>query len=231
MFKNCKERLKNKEKVQNVQIQESKKIYSNLNPNSNILSVSCGDGIWDYILVNNFKDKIKKLICTDIVPNPIEKEIYNEMKKQVNLEFIKVDKDRQTKFESNSFDLIYHHDVIEHTRKPYNLISENLRLLKKGGTIFFSTPNLLRLSNILRLFLGRLKFPNKIGHNEIIGDYIHEKEYFIEDIRILMEEIGFKEIEIYTKLFGLMNFQMFYNYKSNSFLEQMGHIIFCKAVK
>ena len=126
------------------------------------------------------------------------------------------------------FDLIYHHDVIEHTRKPYNLISENLRLLKKGGTIFFSTPNLLRLSNILRLFLGRLKFPNKIGHNEIIGDYIHEKEYFIEDIRILMEEIGFKEIEIYTKLFGLMNFQMFYNYKSN-FLEQMGHIIFCKG--
>ena len=157
------------------------------------MSVSCGDGIWDYILVNNFKDKIKKLICTDIVPNPIEKEIYNEMKKQVNLEFIKVDKDRQTKFESNSFDLIYHHDVIEHTRKPYNLISENLRLLKKGGTIF-STPNLLRLSNILRLFLGRLKFPNKIGHNEIIGDYIHE-EYFIEDIRILMEELVSKKLK------------------------------------
>ena len=229
MFKNCKERLKNKEKVQNVQIQESKKIYSNLNPNSNILSVSCGDGIWDYILVNNFKDKIKKLICTDIVPNPIEKEIYNEMKKQVNLEFIKVDKDRQTKFESNSFDLIYHHDVIEHTRKPYNLISENLRLLKK--VVFFFYTKFASAFKYFKIIFRKAKISNKIGHNEIIGDYIHEKEYFIEDIRILMEEIGFKEIEIYTKLFGLMNFQMFYNYKSNSFLEQMGHIIFCKAVK
>jgi 2-polyprenyl-3-methyl-5-hydroxy-6-metoxy-1,4-benzoquinol methylase len=165
------------------------------------------------------------------VKNPIELNIYNSMKKKVDLQFIKVKKDKKFLLDSNYFDLIYHYDVIEHTRKPYNLISENYRLLKKGGILFFSTPNLLRLSNIMRLFLGKLQFPNKIGYNEVIKDYIHEKEYHMEDLKILLEEIGFKKIFIFTRLFGLINLQLFFDFKKNSLLKQMGHIIFIKAIK
>ena len=81
MFKNAKERLNSKELCQKVQIKESIKVYKKLKFNSKILSVSCGDGIWDFLLVNKFDHLIKKLICTDIVKNPIELSIYNSMKK------------------------------------------------------------------------------------------------------------------------------------------------------
>ena len=230
-FLNAVERLKSKEKIQAIQINETNKVFNELNSNSNVLSVSCGDGMWDYILIDKYKSKLNKLTLTDIVDNPIDIIIFNEMKKEVNCEFIKTQKDKRTKFQNESFDLIYHHDVIEHTRKPFLLMSEHYRLLKQNGTLFFSTPNVFRLSNILRLLLNKLTFPNKIGYNKIIGDYIHEKEYFMEDLRILLEEVGFKKIKIYTKLFGLMNLQMFYDYKDSSFFEQMGHIIFCKITK
>lgn len=44
-------------------------------------------------------------------------------------------------FEDNSFDLIYSTNVLEHVNNPKKVISESLRVLKKGGFLQFVIPN------------------------------------------------------------------------------------------
>jgi 2-polyprenyl-3-methyl-5-hydroxy-6-metoxy-1,4-benzoquinol methylase len=75
-------------------------------------------------------------------------------------------------FDPQSFDLIIHQDVIEHTGKPYMFLSEQYRVLRKGGSLVFGTPNLFRPATILKLFSGRLEFPYALGTNEGLGDLV-----------------------------------------------------------
>lgn len=59
------------------------------------------------------------------------------MKKKVNFTFTKIEKDKNVELQDYNFDLIYHHDVMEHTRKPCLLAPENYWLLKPNRTLFF----------------------------------------------------------------------------------------------
>jgi len=224
-------RLKSGGKCQEMQLNKTREVYSNLPQDSKVLSFSCGDGIWDYILATKHSDKVTKLYSTDIVELPIKQDIVTILKEKVNFSFYTVIPDSTLPFNDEFFDLIIHHDVIEHTRKPYFMIKEQFRTLKKGGVLFFSTPNLLRPTNLIKSIIGHLKFPQKIGSNLEIGDYIHEKEFYMEDLRILVEEFDFSEVEIYSKLFGLVTLQMFYDYKEDFRWKENGHILFCRAVK
>lgn len=54
-------------------------------------------------------------------------------------------------YDNESFDLIYAIEVMEHTRRPYDLIDQAYSKLKTGGWFVFSVPNFLH-------FKSRLKF-------------------------------------------------------------------------
>ncbi len=72
-----------------------------------------------------------------------------------------------------------------------------------GGIIVFGTSNLFRPANILKLILGKLKFSINIGSNKEIGEYIHVQEFYVEQLKLLVEEVGFKIKEIKYSYFGL----------------------------
>ncbi len=56
---------------------------------------------------------------------------------------------------SASFDAIYSIEVIEHLRRPYDFLAECHRVLKPGGLLVYSTPNVLHaLSRFKQLFTG-----------------------------------------------------------------------------
>ncbi|MDA7930172.1 class I SAM-dependent methyltransferase [Akkermansiaceae bacterium] len=58
-------------------------------------------------------------------------------------------------FPDAHFDVVYAIEVMEHTQRPYDLFQEAARVLKPGGTLIVSTPNVSHLvSRISNLFSG-----------------------------------------------------------------------------
>ena len=55
-----------------------------------------------------------------------------------------------------TFDMAFAGEVIEHTTSENDLISEIARVLKPGGHLVITTPNLVSLRNRFYMFFGRL---------------------------------------------------------------------------
>ncbi len=69
--------------------------------------------------------------------------------------FQKMDANAPLPFPENSFDAVYAIEVFEHLGRPFDAMAEIHRILKPGGLIVFSVPNVLHLqSRIAFLFTG-----------------------------------------------------------------------------
>lgn len=66
--------------------------------------------------------------------------------------FQAVDFNRSLPFADASFDLVYSIEVFEHLHRPYDTLAQCYRILKPGGRLVVSTPNILQLGSRLRFF-------------------------------------------------------------------------------
>ncbi len=170
--------------------------------NSLALSVSVGDGIWDYLMLKNNRS-IKKIIATDIIDNPVKPSDQLLLKAKGEWEFVKIQSESRLPFTDETFDVVFHQDVVEHVKNTFFFLKEQHRVLKKGGILLLGTPNLFRPANILKLLFGRLQFPVKIGSNEEVGDYIHVQEFYEQQIILLLREVGFMNISVRHGFWGI----------------------------
>ena len=97
-------------------------------------------------------------------------------------------------FENSSLDYILLAEVIEHLRNPYQVMQELSRVLRPGGKLILSTPNILSLKSRIRfLFEGCWEFfreptlensknPKSVIFNlHLIPWRYHELEYLLVD--------------------------------------------------
>ncbi len=63
---------------------------------------------------------------------------------------------QDAKYENEFFDVVFLGDIIEHVTAPHDLIRECARVLKRGGVIIISTPNLDCMWSKNTLWLYRL---------------------------------------------------------------------------
>ena len=195
------------------------------------LSVSTGDAFWDYMVFNSSK-RVRRIMATDIVDFPDDEEGLALLRQEGEWEFVKTSPDPDLPFGKEEFDLAFHQDVLEHTEKPFAFLSEQFRVLKKGGKIVFGTPNLMRPANLCKLFLGQLQFPLKIGWNHEIGDYTHVQEFNEWQIRTMLLEIGFSNVDIRHSFFGLHFCRLtFANSPTSRIGKLMCHYLICVAEK
>jgi ubiquinone/menaquinone biosynthesis C-methylase UbiE len=195
------------------------------------LSVSTGNGIWDYIFFKNFSS-IKKIVATDVVEGAVKKSDQTLLRSLGTWEFRKVEPDGILPFDEQMFDLVYHLDVIEHTNNPFLFLSEQHRVLKLGGGIIIGTPNIFRPGNIFKLLLGRLRFPVTLGHRNGIGNYAHTHEYYEQQLKMLLSGIGFYNIKFVHCYFGTPLINIFYSkYPKYNLGKSMCHFLMCMAKK
>ncbi len=106
-----------------------------------VLDIGCGNGDYAYELHNMGFD----VLAADM---DVERFRYGN-----KIKFQKCNVTDKLPFENNSFDFIVFAEVIEHLKNPYDVVSELKRLLKPGGKIVLSTPNILNLKSRMRFLI------------------------------------------------------------------------------
>ena len=86
------------------------------------------------------------------------------------VEFAKVDLELDAFPDAdNSFDIVVCNQVFEHLKNIFTPISEIVRVLRRGGTLIISIPNLAALHNRILLMLGRQPTPIQIHGSHVRG--------------------------------------------------------------
>jgi SAM-dependent methyltransferase len=98
-----------------------------------------------------------------------------------------------------SFDAVILNEVLEHLRiNPVFCLREARRVLRPGGTLLLSTPNLRSLDGIWNLVVRGRSFAiannvyDEYGKLERLGHMGHVREYATGDVRALLERLGFE---------------------------------------
>ncbi|MDZ7587057.1 MAG: class I SAM-dependent methyltransferase [Patescibacteria group bacterium] len=161
------------------------------------LEIGCGKGYWSYVGA-----KYKKFIecCGCDVFNDYQTQEIKQFCRKIEYKKIK---GKILPYEANQFDMVFSMDVIEHIKDDAFFIKEHLRVCKKGGEIIIGTPNYWRITNILLLLLGKLKYPRNMGLDSY-GDCIHLREYKIQELKSLVIKAGGKNIKIYPCWIGIL---------------------------
>ncbi len=125
-----------------------KVVCDSVGPEAKILDFGSGVGHMCQRLGDHFEvaghDPADHIFACEINPSEF---LYDRIKCQ------KISPDSEIPFPDNHFDLIYAIEVIEHTRRPYDLFCEAYKRLKPGGTFLLTTPNLLHMKSRLEFLL------------------------------------------------------------------------------
>lgn len=117
-----------------------------------VLDLGCGTGF--------FASKIKDIYpSAEVYGIDISKKALNlGRKKYKNITFIRADAEQEFPFKNNFFDLIISGEHIEHLKDTDTYLIEINRVMKKGGTLILTTPNLASWMNRILLLFGKQPF-------------------------------------------------------------------------
>jgi 2-polyprenyl-3-methyl-5-hydroxy-6-metoxy-1,4-benzoquinol methylase len=145
------------------------------------LDIGCGSGLQTMLIGK----RCKKVIGIDIDTKEITaaKRTSHYMKGRINTEF-RCEKLENANFENDFFDRIFSFCVIEHISNYIEVLKEAHRILKKNGQMILSVDSLETIKD------EKLINKHKKQHDV-------EKYFKKEELKTILEEIGFERIEIY----------------------------------
>lgn len=95
-------------------------------------------------------------------------------------------------FDDATFDGVLFSEVLEHVavRDPVWILSEMKRVLKPGGVVLFSTPNVCNISNVIALLRGRNVFwPRGKFYGSVDR---HNREFTVDEVEEVFAAAGFE---------------------------------------
>jgi len=109
-------------------------------------------------------------------------------------------------FPDNHFDLVMASEVLEHFRfHPARFLREAARVLKPGGRLFITTPNLIRLNNVGKMLLGH---SINWDISEEYWDGVHVREFTAAEIKQAAEKCGLTAERIEYRNFSYPNLSL-----------------------
>lgn len=130
------------------------------------------------------------------------------------------------------FDLVIFAEIVEHLlNDPCKVMREIKRILRPGGTLILTTPNVARLENIARMIAGENIYDPYSGH----GPYgRHNREYNRHELVQLLQHEGFDPVAHFTADVHANNAQSYCNIQDlipmlKHRQHDLGQYIFIKA--
>jgi methionine biosynthesis protein MetW len=154
-----------------------KEIWKNFKNNDKVLDIGCGRGL--FLLA---APKEINILGVDVINTDVE------ICSKKGLKVTNADVEKKLPFKDESFNGVTLIHVIEHFEKPHEVIDEIKRILKKEGKIVILTPNFAT------------------DHKRFYNDPTHKKPFTKRGLFKLLNDSGFKEIEIKNDIFNSHNF-------------------------
>ncbi len=100
-------------------------------------------------------------------------------------------------YEDDMYDALYFTEVLEHIaiKNPVDILTEFRRVLKPGGLLVLSTPNVCNISNIYALMNGK----NVFWTSDMFYGSVdrHNREYTPDEVHEVVLKAGFKKLTMY----------------------------------
>lgn len=97
---------------------------------------------------------------------------------------------------SGCADVVMMNETIEHfTEPPLFCIKEISRVLKPGGYLILTTPNVASLSNRIKLLAGINVYTEIDIYHKVSKYKLHNREYTMKDLEYLAAEAGLKTVD------------------------------------
>lgn len=132
----------------------------------------------------------------------------------------------------HSYDIILVCEVIAHIGYwPVNILTQFKSALKQGAMLVITTQNLHRLSNRIRMLVGKRIFANFVPEELIMA---HLREYTPEEVAFLLQRAGFPEVHWKLIAFSDTNKARFINLSYKflcRILPRLSNIVFLWASK
>lgn len=167
------------------------------------LDLGCGSVIRDLRLLRSLG--VGTLVGIDMGPKP------DPAVMEDTISYITADLEgRSLPAADSSFDLVIMDNVIEHMYNPRSVLEECMRVLKPSGVLAVMTPNQARLTNRLRLLMGRsVYYPLDFWlgireehverrHRKVFAGHI--REYTIPELKTMLGLVGFvvEAVKLYS---------------------------------
>jgi len=160
-------------------------LFEKYRANNTIIDVGAGDGHF----IESAKQAGWKAYATEFDDRAVEL----CRQKGVLVEQGKLDTDN---YENDFFDIIFSSEVLEHINNPVEEIRNFNQILRKGGLVFITTPNLNSISHkILKHKWNIFHYPEHLCY------------YTPKTLKKLFEDNGFKKIAIQTTGFSPSRFK------------------------
>ncbi|MCX5817746.1 MAG: methyltransferase domain-containing protein [Proteobacteria bacterium] len=164
-------------------------------PPGKILDAPCGEGALSQHLISNKFD----VFCVDI------DEAYFKLQ---GVPFTKVDLNKSLPFEDGYFDYVVSIEGIEHLENPFSCIREFARVLKPGGNLIITTPNIMSIKSRTRFFLYSyhdffrfIDIDDNFRHTHPGYTHEHINPMTFMELRYALQKAGFHVIGIHTNRF------------------------------
>jgi 2-polyprenyl-3-methyl-5-hydroxy-6-metoxy-1,4-benzoquinol methylase len=156
-------------------------LMADLRPNMEVLELGCGSGFFT-------RELVKSCSCVnaiDISPDLLD--LAKLSLPNSNVTF-KVENAYEMSFDDNSFDAVVGISVLHHLDIDKGL-SEIFRVLKPGGFIIFTEPNMMNPQIALQKNIPALK--------KLLGDSPDETAFFRWGIRSRLYNFGFRNTQVF----------------------------------